>query len=511
MGISDAEVWDYTTGVRDIIKEKSLRNIETFRIIDILGTHDMEGKELTKEEYLIHAPCYRRELVAMFAPKDFDPREAVRSDKDICMTYKGYIKFLTKDMMHSKLHKETLSTKNPKKAYKKAIEELAYRMIYRGKAFAAAIATRCKSYVRLSIHPSTGETKLSVPLILPPPGSPLMTPWHASVVVGIDGSFRLAHADEVKDTHDLVLRDGRPYYWRERSDLYNFGDLKLEFEHLYPCGLIIRPDPETSKAVSFRDVDFKKIRRLAELQSPVVLRGFGETTNRDLFINRAYELGEVLPWTFGILQEVKDSGRKDKMANNVSSNEAMPMHFDGMFKFVPVKDENGNVMKDEEGKEIKVQKPPRFQYFTCVSTAPKGTGYTLFASSRLFFKYLQEPYSVERLEKVRWRMDNDGFWDAKIADLPLVVRHPTYNTPCMRWHEPWPASKTKYSTCDITIENDTQEICGVVDTMLYDWRVCLRFSWEQGDILVSDNVAMLHTRTSYEDDCDREMWRIHFD
>lgn len=511
MGISDAEVWEYSTGVRNMIKEKDLKNIDTLRIIDILGTHEKEGTELTREEYLVHAGCYRRELVAMYAPKDFDPREAVRTDKDLCMTYKGYIKFLTKDLLHSKLHESMQNTKNPKKFYKKAIEELAYKMLYRGKAFAAAISTKCKGYVRLSIHPSTGETKLSVPLIPPPQGAPLMTPWHASVVVGVDGSFRLAHADEVKDTHDLIYHGGRPYFWRERSPLYDFGDLKVEFEHLYPCGLIIRPAPGASTAPSFREVDVKKIRTLSEMQSPVVLRGFTETTDRDLFISRAYELGEVQPWSFGILQEVKDSGRRDKMGNNVVSNEAMPMHYDGMFKFVPRKDENGNDVLDAEGNVVKYQKPPKFQYFTCISTAPKGTGFTLFAASRLFFKYLPAPYSVERFEKVRWRMDNDGFWDAKIGDLPLVVRHPTRNTPCMRWHEPWPETKTAFSTCSITIENDSQEICDVVDSLLYDYRVCLRFSWEQGDILVSDNFGMLHTRTAFTGDCDREMWRIHFD
>jgi len=118
---------------------------------------------------------------------------------------------------------------------------------------------------------------------------------------------------------------------------------------------------------------------------------------------------------------------------------------------------------------------------------------------------------VPRLEAVKWRMDNDGFWDAKLGNLPLVVRHPLHNTPCVRWHEPWPATKTKYSTCEITIENDSQEIAAVVDSLLYDRRVCLRFSWDQGDILLSDNVEMLHTRTAFTEDCDRELWRIHFD
>jgi hypothetical protein len=359
MGISDEEVWEYSTGVRDMIVEKDLQYVDTLRIVDILGTHEEKGSDLTKEEYLVHAGCYRRELVAMYAPKDFDGREAVRTDKDICMTFKGYIKFLTKDLAHSELRKKMEKTKNPKKMFSKEMEKLAYHMLYRGKAFAAAIATKCKGYVRLSIHPSIGETKLSVPLIPPPEGSPLMTPWHASVVVGVDGSFRLAHADEVKDTHDLVYRNGRPYHWRERSELYDFGELKVEFEHLYPCGLIIRPAPGATTSPSFREVDVQKIRKLAQMQSPVVLRGFTETTDRDLFISRAYEMGTVLPWTFGVLQEVKDHGRKDKAYNNVVSNEAMPMHYDGMFKFITQKDENGEDMKDENGKEIKINVPPK--------------------------------------------------------------------------------------------------------------------------------------------------------
>lgn len=186
-----------------------------------------------------------------------------------------------------------------------------------------------------------------------------MTPWHSSIAVGIDGSFKTVHAEDVRDTHDLIFRNGRPYCFREKSDLYDFGNIKVECEHLYPCGLIIRPSGDCSLQPSLRDANMQKVRRLAELQSPVVLRGFAETTDRELFISKAYELGEVLPWTFGILQEVKDHGRTDKLGNNVVSNEAMPMHFDGMFKFVAQKDDKGNSILDEQGNEIKVQKPPR--------------------------------------------------------------------------------------------------------------------------------------------------------
>ena len=213
--------------------------------------------------------------------------------------------------------------------------------------------------MRLSIHPSTGQTKLSVPLIPQTKGGLLITPCHSSIAVGVDGSFRTVHAEEVRDTHDLVYRNCRPYHFRERSDLFDFDKISVEFEHLYPCGLVIRPVGGTRNKPSFCDIDAKKLRKLTEAQSLVVLRGFADTTDRELFISKAHELGGILPWTFGILQEVKDHKRNDKTCNNVVSNEAMPMHYYGIFKFATKKGEKGEDIEDEHGRDVKVQIPPR--------------------------------------------------------------------------------------------------------------------------------------------------------
>ena len=134
MGIEDSEVWDYSTAVRQVIESKELSHIKTLRIVDLLEHPHTET--LNKEEYLVHAGCYRRELETKFAPVDFDASEAVRNDADTCMTYRGYIKFLTKDLMYSRVAEETQALPNPKRRYKEAIEKLAYRMIYRGKVSA---------------------------------------------------------------------------------------------------------------------------------------------------------------------------------------------------------------------------------------------------------------------------------------------------------------------------------------------------------------------------------------
>lgn len=129
MGISDSDVWDYSAAVRDIIRVKELRYISTLRIVDLLG-HANTG-EMTREEYLTHAGCYRRELIAKFAPKDLDVRRAILKEADTCMTYRGYIKFLLKDLWHSALAKDAAGQKLTGEKYRLAVKKVATAMVAR--------------------------------------------------------------------------------------------------------------------------------------------------------------------------------------------------------------------------------------------------------------------------------------------------------------------------------------------------------------------------------------------
>lgn len=304
-------------------------------------------------------------------------------------------------------------------------------------------------------------------------------------------------------THDLICEDGRPTHFREKSDLFDWPGMDVTFTYMYPTGIIIKAK-DTGTKYSLHNVHMQKVRALAEQCSPIVLRGFADTTDERVFKAKAWDAGEIAPWTFGIMQKVKDAGRSDRQANNVVSNEAMPMHFDGMFKFV--KKTNA-----ETGEEEEVSNPPRFQLFTSITPSPPGSGYTLFASSRLFFQHLPAQYSAEQISKLKYECRNSGFWDSHQRNQPLVVPHPTTGLPCVRWHEPWPQWKTQFANCVVNFENGSQKYKNVVNDLLYDRRVCLYFTWEQGDVLVNDNFNMLHTRTAFHGQSDRELWRIHFD
>ena len=147
---------------------------------------------------------------------------------------------------------------------------------------------------------------------------------------------------------ELVWKNGQPSYFREKSDLLHWEEASVVFEPLYPSGWMVRP---VSSRMSIEAVNAKKVRALAEVNSPVVMRGFFKTPKQDAFIAKSREFGEPLPWKFGLLLEVKDRGADTRGLNNVLSAEWMPFHYDGLFKTT--------TQIDDKGTEIRVSEPPR--------------------------------------------------------------------------------------------------------------------------------------------------------
>lgn len=472
--------------------------------------------------YLTHAACIRRELALRYGDSKYDPSEAIKNDTDTLATYTGYKKFLASD-----LAQEDWVAAASGKEKKARFAEIAKEMLVRGRMYANAIKESMSDCVRLSIHPSQDKTKLSISLIPQARGNLGYTPWHSCVAVELDGTYRTGHAAEFRDTHDLVYRNGQPHHFRAKSELFTW-DIDFDFEFLYPCGLIIRPSLHSTqkKRPCACKIPMQKVRALSNTFSPVVCRDFRPVTNEEAFIEQAEEMGELLPWFFGIIEKVRDKGRDNTIGNPAKSNESLPMHFDGTFKMI-------EQINPATGMVEKIQQPPTYQFFTCQATAPKGSGETLFMNSRLFFRYLGAPYSLESLEGRKWDISSSGYWANTITDLQLVVKHPITGAPCLRWNENWSEEKTRFSNMKSYIQpvggevekemEKGMEMEGggghmgfgglerAIEKTLYDRRVTVRFEWEKGDLLVNDNVAMLHTRTGYEGGCAREIWRIHVD
>jgi alpha-ketoglutarate-dependent taurine dioxygenase len=156
----------------------------------------------------------------------------------------------------------------------------------------------------------------------------------------------------------------------------------------------------------------------------------------------------------------------------------------------------------------------RIQFFTAVTASPKNTGFTLFATSPMIWKYLPAPLTIDYLRNLTWSVSTSSFNSSIIRGLPLIQDHPHNSQPCLRYHEPWPQSKTAFEATNVMIDNVTTEVegkavCDALTALLHDRRVALYHTWEKGDLLVSDNVLAMHTRSDFTAGCDRELWRIH--
>ncbi|KAF4455336.1 Pyoverdine dityrosine biosynthesis [Fusarium albosuccineum] len=249
-GVTNDNLWEYGVALRRMVADKGYRCIDFERFISLLEPS-------------------RRELMDRYVDPNFDATACIKNDPDYKMTYDGYAKFLKKDLAFGAVRNSMTSGKK----FKAKVHETAKAMIARGVAFAELIREKCPDHVRLSIHPSTGLTKISMPLI-PQPNSFSMTPWHCAVAVNVKGHFKTAHVAALRDSHELIYKNEQAYFFRERSDLWEF-DAKVEFEHFYGGGLVVRKaSGEEPSRESLSDSDKEKLASIAISCGKVVVKGF---------------------------------------------------------------------------------------------------------------------------------------------------------------------------------------------------------------------------------------------
>ncbi|GME23715.1 Pyoverdine biosynthesis [Neofusicoccum parvum] len=264
LGIPDEDAWDYGSAIRSLAAKRGYSCIKFMRIMNLLGLYT--DSEISKHDYLNLCSSARKQLALRYGDPSFDADMFLKTDEDYMRTYLGYSKFLTKDLAYSSV----MASLPSRKMYKAKVKAIGKEMIAGGVAYAKLIREVYPEHVRLSIHPSSGATKLSIPLI-PQPSGFSMSPWNCAIAVSTKGTFRTSHVSDLRDSHDLVQKDGRDYCFREKSPLYRW-DAEVEMEHHYGGVLVIR-DKYDGK-VELDQADRKRLVALAILQGRVELQGF---------------------------------------------------------------------------------------------------------------------------------------------------------------------------------------------------------------------------------------------
>ncbi|KAK8017819.1 glutamyl-tRNA(Gln) amidotransferase [Apiospora rasikravindrae] len=314
VGITDEDTWVYSEALMDIVAAKEFHAIKLVRVPDLQGLTD---GTLDRATYLSLVSTSRLKLLEEYGRTEEEIRNMIRTDQDSLLTYRGFIRFLEKDL--NPVGKVATSGS----AFRKIVKKVASHMMLRAEvnrtlnpfgpssvklmpeqSFTKLLADKCSDHVRLSIHPSSGAVKLSIPLILTNDGTFPRTPWHCVIAVAVDGTYSTVHAQDVRETHVLVHQNGHPDYYRERSPLWDDGwdQEGVSFEPIYPHDLLItRRNPSTPSALSMAQV--QKIRTLAnQYVGRVRVSGFANT--QDVFPEPVIDPTGIASLTFPVKPSV---------------------------------------------------------------------------------------------------------------------------------------------------------------------------------------------------------------
>ncbi|KAI3580267.1 Pyoverdine/dityrosine biosynthesis protein-domain-containing protein [Fusarium oxysporum f. sp. albedinis] len=209
LGISDQETWRYGSALRAMAERKAFSHLSFSRLQDLVAVKGLPN-DLNELTYVANATNFRRTLFNKYGRDgDLDIDHEIATNPDTLGTYKGYCRFLKSDLQH------IFGPAKSSAKYRKDVKYLAKQMLIRGYAFAGAVKARFPNYLRLSIHQSTGEHKISISLLNTKSG--FTTPWHCSVVLMADGEWLSGLTVDFQADRllELVEEDGRPSYFRE--------------------------------------------------------------------------------------------------------------------------------------------------------------------------------------------------------------------------------------------------------------------------------------------------------
>ncbi|KAI1046602.1 hypothetical protein LB505_010658 [Fusarium chuoi] len=212
------DTWAYGEALRALAVKKGFNQITFSRLKDLAGLKLPE--KISEIAYVANATNFRRYLLNKYGKQDHDINYEIATNPDTLMTYCGYKRFLESDLQHI----FPTGANRSHNGYRRDVKYLAKEMIIRGSAFAGAIKAAFPNHLRLSIHHSTGEHKVSLSLLHTKTG--YTTPWHCCVALMANGEWLSAPMSDFQDdpSFDVVYEDGRPSYFREK--LYRDEDRK---------------------------------------------------------------------------------------------------------------------------------------------------------------------------------------------------------------------------------------------------------------------------------------------
>jgi alpha-ketoglutarate-dependent taurine dioxygenase len=262
--------------------------------------------------------------------------------------------------------------------------------------------------------------------------------------------------------------------------------LSANLNPLRPFGLLIEPE---RPGTDVRQLSLAALREQLARHRLLVLRGFAPFASQDELSDYCATWGPLLHWDFGTVFEVVE---KDNPNNYLFTSGSVPYHYDGAF-----------------AKQV-----PWLQIFHCVEATGHGRGgETIFCDTVAVWG--DAPPDVrekwQRIE-IEYATDKVAHYGGRFR-AKLVGKHPLTGATTLRFAEPANADTVRLNTPELHVfglgEAEIPAFFADLLRRLYDPANVYAHAWRPGDLVITDNHALLHGRTPYKSKQPRRLWRVH--
>jgi alpha-ketoglutarate-dependent taurine dioxygenase len=251
-------------------------------------------------------------------------------------------------------------------------------------------------------------------------------------------------------------------------------------------GTLVTPD---DPAMDCLDIPVDHLRALTRDSKLVLLRGFANQSTGLALADFARRWGQIMTASYG---EVLNLVEKNESRDSIYDSSSLPLHWDGMY----------------------MPTIPEFQVFYCVDAGQldKG-GETVFVDT----VSLLEDADASVLEKWRAikttsRMPAVSHYGGCVRSA-LVVEHPVYRVQTLRYSPPTDNIPDFRNPNTVTYDGLDQasmhENIACLHRALADPAHRYEHAWRTGDILIADNLTLLHGRNAFAHGSSRHLQRVH--
>lgn len=199
----------------------------------------------------------------------------------------------------------------------------------------------------------------------------------------------------------------------------------------------------------------------------------------------ARRLGPLQTWEFGAVNELRpEEGTK----NYLYTRRAVPLHWDGAF----------------------TARVPRYLFFSCLE-APRedAGGATVFVDTTRVWERADVP------TRDRWRALSFEYATDRVVHYggsfrsPVVAQHPVSGETVLRFAEPVDDLNPVHVRALDASALESAACITELRAALAAPECVLRHAWRAGDVVVADNLALLHGRDAFTHDGQRHIQRVN--